>query len=177
IDNPELNIRTVFRPPQPQAEVSIFYIIEGTALDPNFRFESEPQMELQDILSYTIFGQPFYALEPWQQSVSGGSRGGVATDIALDLLLDRVESIATQQLGIDVFQIDNTRSGSNSTTSIKTGWYINRRTFFALLNEISSTTPKTLFILEYMLRDNLELIITQGDDSRQGVDLRWQLDY
>ena len=176
-DNPYLNIRTEFKPPQPQTDVTIFYIIEGPADDPSFRFESEPEMELQDILSYTLFGQPFYALEPWQQSVSSSNRGGVASDIAFEFLLDRVESIATQQLGIDVVQIDNTRSGTNSTTSIKTGWYINRRTFFALLNELTSSTPKTLFILEYLLRDNLELIITQGDDPRQGVDLRWKLDY
>ena len=177
VDNPELNIRTVYKPPQPQTEVSIFYIIEGRAQDPEFRFESEPEMELQDILSYTLFGQPFYALEPWQQSASSSGTGDIASDLAFEFLMDRVESIATQQLGIDVVQIDNTRSGSNSTTSIKTGWYINKRTFFALLNEINSSTPKTLFILEYMLNENLELIITQGDDTRQGVDLRWKVDY
>jgi len=177
VENPELDIRTVFIPPQTQEEISIFYIIEGMAQDPEFRFESEPEMELQDILSYTLFGQPFYALEPWQRSASSSGTGGIASDLAFEFLLDRVESLATQQLGIDVVQIDNTRSGSNSTTSIKTGWYINRRTFFALLNEISSSTPKTLFILEYMLNENLELIITQGDDIRQGVDLRWKTDY
>lgn len=177
VENPDLDIRTVFEPPEPQAEVRIFYIIEGTAQDPEFRFESEPEMELQDILSYTLFGQPFYALEPWQQSAASSGTGGIASDLAFEFLMDRVENLATQQLGIDVVQIENTRSGSNSTTSIKTGWYINSRTFFALLNEINSSTPKTLFILEYMLKENLELIITQGDDTRQGVDLRWKVDY
>jgi autotransporter translocation and assembly factor TamB len=176
VEDPQLNIRTSFTPPQPQADVQIWYIIEGTLQDPEFRFDSEPYLELQDIISYTLFGQPFYALDSWQQVVSG-SGGTTATDVAMELLLDRVESIASQQLGIDVVQIDNSRSGSNSTTSIKTGWYINNRTFFAILNEISSTTPKTLFILEYMLRENLELIITQGDDSREGIDLRWKYDY
>lgn len=176
VEDPQLNIRTSFTPPQPQADVQIWYIIEGTLQDPEFRFDSEPYLELQDIISYTLFGQPFYALDSWQQVVSG-SGGTTATDVAMELLLDRVESIASQQLGIDVVQIDNSRSGSNSTTSIKTGWYINNRTFFAILNEISSTSPKTLFILEYLLRENLELIITQGDDSREGIDLRWKYDY
>lgn len=177
VENPDLDIRTVFEPPQPQTEVRIFYIIEGKAQNSEFRFESEPEMELQDILSYTLFGQPFYALEPWQQSAASSGTGGIASDLAFEFLMERVESLATQQLGIDVVQIDNTRSGSNSTTSIKTGWYINERTFFALLNEIDSSSPKTLFILEYMLTENLELIITQGDDSRQGVDIRWKIDY
>lgn len=176
IDDPELNVRTVYEPPQARTEVKIFYIIEGTAQDPDFRFESEPDMELQDIFSYTVFGKPFYELESWEQAVAGSGGGPSATDVALDVLLDRVELLASQRLGIDVVQIDNSRTGSDSNTSILTGWYLNRRTFFALVNEIS-TTPKTLFLLEYMLRENLELIITQGDDSRQGVDLRWKLDY
>lgn len=176
IDNPELNVRTLFEPPQAQTEVKIFYIIEGTAQDPEFRFESEPEMELQDIISYTVFGKPFYELESWEQAVAGSGGGPSATDMALDVLLDRVEILASQQLGIDVVQIDNSNTSSDSNTSILTGWYLNRRTFFALINEVS-TTPKTLFMLEYMLRENLELIIIQGDDSRQGADLRWKLDY
>jgi autotransporter translocation and assembly factor TamB len=176
VDNPELNVVTVYEPPQ-AADVRILYIIEGTVQDPEFRFESEPQMELQDIISYTLFGKPFYELESWEQVVAGTGSSPTAADFALDVLLDRVEMLASQRLGIDVVQIDNTRSGSNSTTSIKTGWYLNRRTFFAILNEISSTRPRTLFMLEYLLMDNLELIITQGDDSREGVDLRWKFDY
>jgi len=176
VENPELNVRTVYEPPQVRTDVRIFYIIEGTAQDPEFRFDSDPQMELQDIFSYTVFGKPFYELDSWEQAVAGSGGGTSATDVALDVLLDRVELLASQRLGIDVVQIDNSRTSSDSNTSILTGWYLNRKTFFALVNEIS-TTPKTLFILEYLLRENLELIITQGDDSRQGVDLRWKLDY
>jgi len=176
VENPSLNVRTVYEPPQVRTDVKIFYIIEGTAQDPEFRFDSEPQMELQDIFSYTVFGKPFYELDSWEQAVAGSGGGTSATDVALDVLLDRVELLASQRLGIDVVQIDNSRTSSDSNTSILTGWYLNRKTFFALVNEIS-TTPKTLFILEYLLRENLELIITQGDDSRQGVDLRWKLDY
>lgn len=177
VDNPELNVRTLYEPPQRDSEVNIYYIIEGTAQEPEFRFESEPEMELQDIISYTLFGRPFYELESWEQTVAGNGTGTSAADIALDVLLDRVETLASQRLGIDVVQIDNSGSGSNSTTSIKTGWYLNQRTFFAILNEISSSDPQTLFILEYLLRENLELILTQGDDSREGVDLRWHFDY
>jgi autotransporter translocation and assembly factor TamB len=176
VDNPELNVVTVYEPPQ-AIDVRIFYIIEGTVQDPDFRFDSEPQLELQDIVSYTLFGKPFYELESWEQVVAGSGSSPTAADFALDILLDRVEMLASQRLGIDVVQIDNTRSGSDSTTSIKTGWFLNRRTFFAILNEISSTRPRTLFMLEYLLMENLELIITQGDDSREGIDLRWRFDY
>lgn len=176
IDDPQLNITTRYSPPQ-AAGVNIFYIIDGTLQDPDFRFDSEPALELQDIISYTLFGKPFYELESWEQVVAGSGSSPTAADFALEVLLDRVEMLASQRLGIDVVQIDNTRSGSNNTTSIKTGWYLNEKTFFAILNEVGSSRPKTLFMLEYLLRENLELIITQGDDSREGVDLRWRLDY
>ncbi|MDX1642400.1 MAG: translocation/assembly module TamB domain-containing protein, partial [Balneolaceae bacterium] len=175
VNNPELNIRSSYTPPQ-AAEVQIYYVIEGTLEDPEFRFESQPQMELQDIISYTLFGRPFYELESWEQVVAGSSNNPSAADYALQVVLDRVEMLASQRLGIDVVQIDNSRSGSNNTV-IKTGWYLNRSTFFAILNEIDGTSPKTLFMLEIMLQDNLELVITQGDDTRQGIDLQWKRDY
>lgn len=179
LEDPSLAIRTSYIPQTSQKEgtpIVLFYIIEGTAQEPEFRFESDPQMEQQDIIAYTLFGRPFYALDSWQQVLSGGGSGSSPTDLLVDVLLDEVEALATRELGIDVVQIDNTRSGSDAVTSIKTGWYLNRRTFFSVVNEISSN-PKTLFILEYLLKENLDLIITQGDDNRQGIDIRWQYEY
>jgi autotransporter translocation and assembly factor TamB len=175
MDNPELQVRTRYIPPQ-AAGVRIFYIIEGTLEEPEFRFDSQPQLELQDIISYTLFGRPFYELESWEQVVAGSSNSPSAADYALEVVLDRVEMLASQRLGIDVVQIDNSQSGSNNTV-IKTGWYLSPSTFFAILNEIDGTSPKTLFVLEIMLKENLELIITQGDDTRQGIDLQWKRDY
>lgn len=175
-ENPQLNIVTKHEPIQ-AVGVTIFYIIEGTLEDPEFRFDSQPELELQDMVSYTLFGKPFYELESWEQVVAGSGSSPSAADYALEVLLDRVEMIASQRLGIDVVQIDNTRAGSSNTTSIKTGWYLNQRTFFAILNEVGGSRPKTLFLLEYLLTENLELIILQGDDLREGVDLRWKLDY
>lgn len=177
VANPDLFIKTSYVPQTSQKQgdpIILYYIIEGGAEDPDFRFESTPQMEQQDIVCYTLFNKPCYALESWQQVVSGSS-GTSPTDLLVDVLLDEFETLATQQLGIDVVQIDN--SGANRNLSIKTGWYLNRRTFFAIVNEISGATPETLFILEYLLTNNLDLILTQGDDNRQGIDIRWQHDY
>lgn len=176
---PDLNIETSYIPQSSQKEgdpIVLYYIIEGTAEEPEFRFESDPTMEQQDIICYTLFNKPCYALESWQQVVSGQS-GTSPTDLLVDVLLNEIESLATQQLGIDVVQIDNSSSSTGSSTSIKTGWYLNRRTFFAIVNEISGSTPETLFILEYLLTQNLDLILTQGNDNQQGIDIRWQYDY
>ena len=177
VADPALFLRTSYIPQTSQKEgnpILLYYVIEGTVSDPVFRFESDPQMEQQDIIAYTLFGRPFYALDSWQQVMSGG--GSSPANLLVDVLLDEVEALATRELGIDVVKIDNTRSGSDAVTSVTTGWYLNRRTFFSVVNEISAN-PKTLFILEYMLRENLDLILTQGDDNRQGIDLRWEYEY
>ncbi|MEL7832613.1 translocation/assembly module TamB domain-containing protein [Fodinibius sp. Rm-B-1B1-1] len=176
-ENPQVNIRSRYEPPQTQEEIVIWYIIEGTVEDPKFRYESQPPMELENIISYTLFGQPFYALDSWKQVVASSGSNTTAADVALDVLLDRVEALATRQLGIDVVKIDNTRAGGETGTSITTGWYLNPKVFFAIQNVITGSTPETGFLLEYMLRKDLKLILRQGNNIRQGVDLRWNYDY
>jgi hypothetical protein len=175
-DNPEINVRSTYVPPTRQKgeAVTLYYVITGTKNDPEFKFESDPVMEQSDVICFTLFGKPCYSLESWQ-SVFAGEGGPSAKDVITDILLDEVETLATRELGVDVVQIDN--SSANGATSIKTGWYLNEKTFFAIVNEITSSTPKTLFILEYILNENLDLILTQGDDARQGIDIRFQYDY
>lgn len=178
-DNPDLNIKSVYVPSsyKGKQEVMLYYIIKGTAENPVFSFESTPTMEKQDIICYTLFNRPCYALESWQSALTQ-SGGSSPTDLLAGVLIDEVEALATRELGVDVVQIDNTRVGNETGTSIKTGWYLNEKTFFAIVNEITSSDPKTLFILEYALSKTWDLIITEGEDSnRRGVDFRWQYDY
>ncbi|NGP75548.1 AsmA family protein [Balneolaceae bacterium YR4-1] len=175
--NPNLNIRTIFEPVQPEEEVKIWYIIEGNVEDPQFKYESSPPMELEDILCYTLFGQPCFALESWKQALASTGSNAGATGLALELFSDRIETLASQSLGIDVVKIENTTVGGESGTSITTGWYINPKVFFAIQNIISGSSPETSFLLEYMLLENLKLIISQGNDARQGVDIKWNYDY
>lgn len=175
--NPQMSVRSMYVPPQTQEEIRIWYIIEGTVEDPKFKYESQPPMELENILSYTLFGQPFYALDSWQQVVTGSGNNTSATTIALDVLLDRVESLATRKLGIDVVRIDNTNTGGQTGTSVTTGWYINPKVFFAIQNVITGSTPNTGFQLEYLLRENLKLMLRQGNGIREGIDLKWEHDY
>ncbi len=173
---PELNIRTLYRPRQQYEDISIFYTITGTLSDPQFEYESEPEMELQDIISYTLFGRPFHALAGWEQTMSGRSDGSMATNIAVDIMLDRIENLAADRLGIDVIEIENTRRGGGGT-SIKAGKFVSDRLFIAFLQELGGTETARQVILEYMLRRNLDLIITAGDDHRSGVDVLWRYDY
>ncbi|SMO55384.1 translocation/assembly module TamB domain-containing protein [Fodinibius sediminis] len=177
IDNPQINIRTLYEPPQTDQEIRIWYIIEGTVEDPQFKYESSPPMDLAGIISYTLFGQPFYKLDPAEQSVASTSSNTTAADFAVEVLMDKVESLATQHLGIDVVRIENTHVGGETGTSISTGWYINPKVFFAIHNVIAGSTPTTGFYLEYYLKENLRLILSQGNNNRQGIDMQWEYDY
>jgi hypothetical protein len=177
--NPDLNVKSAYVPVsrKGEQEITLYYIIKGTAENPEYVFESDPPMEQQDIYCYTLFNKPCYAFDSWQNALvqNGGSS---PTDLLAGVLLDEVEALATRELGVDVVQIDNTRVGNETGTSIKTGWYLNDRTFFAIVNEITSSDPKTLFILEYALSKTWDLIITEGEDSnRRGIDFRYQYDY
>ncbi len=173
---PQLNIRTLYRPRQQYEEISIFFIITGTLSDPEFEYESEPEMELQDIISYTLFGRPFHALAGWEQTMSGRSDGSMATNLAVDIMLDRIENLAADRLGIDVIEIENSRRGGGGT-SVKAGKFVSDRLFIAFLQELGGTETARQVIVEYMLRRNLDLIITAGDDRSSGVDVLWRYDY
>jgi autotransporter translocation and assembly factor TamB len=178
-ESPDLNIKSAYVPisRKGEQEVTVYYIIKGTFPDQEYIFESEPTMELQDIYCYTLFNRPCAAMQSWQNALVQGG-GSSPTDLLAGVLLDEVEALATRELGIDVVQIDNTRVGNETGTSIKTGWYLNERTFFAIVNEITTSDPKTLFILEYALSKTWDLIITEGEDSnRRGIDFRYQYDY
>src|SRR5699024_629485 len=91
-DNPRINIRTLYEPQQSDQDIKIWYIIEGTVEDPQFKYESSPPMDLAGIISYTLFGQPFYKLNPAEQSVANTSSSNVTADFAMEILMDRVES-------------------------------------------------------------------------------------
>lgn len=175
-ENPELDIRSAYIPQTRQKgeSVVLYYLISGTRYDPEFSFESDPFMEQENVICYVLFNQPCYALDSWQSVFTKGN-DTQAFQALTDVLIDEIETIATRELGVDIVQIDN--SGQNGATAIRTGWYLNERTFFTIVNELTSSTPKTLFILEYLLSENWDLIITQGDDARQGIDVRYQFDY
>jgi autotransporter translocation and assembly factor TamB len=170
--NPTLRIRTayVLRPPH---DITIRYRIGGTVAEPTFGYESEPQMELQDMVSYTLFNRPFNALMSWEQSMT--NQGSLGT-MAVDLLADRVGEFAAGALGLDVVQIDNSRSSGNSGMTIKAGSYVNDKLFIAILQEFGGTSDSQV-IMEYALRQNLNVVLTGSDRRKSGIDIQWTYDY
>lgn len=118
------------------------------------------------------------------ESSPSGSEATVQVSSSLDdpelgyeVLLGRAEELAVRRFGVDVFRVNRYRIGSMSTTAVQTGWTLGPRTYFAVIQEIQGSTPKTFFLLEHALKPNLDLVLIQGNDARQGVDVRWRRDY
>lgn len=174
VDDPNIHLRSVYEPHRAEQDVKIWYIVEGTIRDPAFKFKSTPFMEPKNIISYTLFGQPFYQLDSIEQNLVNSVVGYSTADRTTEVLLNRAEAIATQKLSVDVVRIDNTNAESG--TVITTGWYINPRVFFAIQNVIAAR-PRIGFYLEYYLTEDLKLILSQDDDYGQGVDLQYEYDY
>jgi hypothetical protein len=176
-ENPDLDIVTLYELRVPE-DIEIRYEIGGSLEKPTFNFSSDPEMELENIISYTLFGKPFGALFSWQQTFSGGGGGNaLARDAAIGVLVDRVETLATGRLGIDLLQIDTNRSGESVSTSIKAGKYITDKLFLQVMNELGGSDAVTRVVLEYFVRRNLLLVLTQGNDRRSGVDILWKYEY
>lgn len=98
-------------------------------------------------------------------------------ELTYEVLLGRAEDLAVDRLGLDVVQVSSYTVGLERATAIQTGWYLSPSTYFGIIHEVYETTPRTLFRLEYALKENLELVLTQGNDRRQGIDLLWGNDY
>lgn len=171
-ENPALSIRSRYEL-KPPHEITIWYVIGGTVNKPTFAFQSDPEMDQTDIVSYTLFNRPYQQLMSWEQTMSGSSSIG---NMAVDLLVDRVGELAADRLGLDVIEIDNSRTSGNSGTTIKAGKYLNERLFVAIFQELGTTSDSQV-ILEYALRQHLNLVLTGSDKRKSGIDIQWKYDY
>lgn len=174
INDPKIYFKSLYQPHQEKQDVKIWHLIEGTVENPVFKFSSDPPMEPKNIISYTLFGQPFYRLGSIEQNLVRSVTTRSTADRTAEVFLNRMKTIATQKLSVDVVKIDNTTAESG--TVVTTGWYINPKVFFAIQNIIAGK-PRIGFYLEYYLSENLKLILSQDNDYGQGIDLQYEYNY
>lgn len=172
--NPKIYFKSLYEPRRAKQEVKIWYIIKGFMEEPQFKFEGDPVMKPKNILSYTLFSEPFYQLDSVEQGLVRAVVTHTTAERTTEVLVNRMEKIATQKLSVDVVRIDNTTAESG--TVVTTGWYLNPKVFFAIQNVIAGR-PKVDVYLEYYLTQNLTLILSQDNDYGQGIDLEWEYDY
>lgn len=142
--------------------------LEETPLD------SDPPMDLTDILSYLAFGRP--ARESLQ--LSGAGSETLARDIALGQATGYLEGLAGAELGFDVFEIQQ----SGTETRLTAGKYLTQRLFVSVSQPISFSESTELsdsmvreITAEFELIQHLLFKLTQRESL--SFDLLWEYSY
>jgi hypothetical protein len=160
-------------------EVTIRLIAEGTPDELNVTFDSEPTMELSDIVSYIATGRPaFSALQISDNQ--GDAYLQSAAGLAIGSVTDLIENMAGSGLGLDVIEI--VPSGLQGLT-LTAGKYVSPKLYVSVnlpislaagTESTSSTNEKrTQVSIEYELVQQLLLsLLNKGTILR--VNLRWQ---
>ena len=177
--DPELNIEahhTIRSSRTGSEDVTIILVVRGKLDDlEEAPLDSDPEMELADILSYLAFGRP--AKETLQFSGAGGEN--LAKDIALGQATGYLEGLAGSELGFDVFEIEQ----QDFETRLTAGKYLTQRLFVSVSQPISfngqasELTDDSIreITAEFELIQNLLLKLTQRESLK--FDLLWQYAY
>ncbi|MEZ4697222.1 MAG: translocation/assembly module TamB domain-containing protein [Rhodothermales bacterium] len=179
-DNPRVDIAATYTVRSPQdrnEEVTINLKASGALENLDVTLNSDPQMELTDILSYVLTGRP--AGETLQFS---GSEAGLATDIALSQATGYLEGLAGSELGLDVVRIEN----DGSEIRLTAGKYVRNGVYLAISQPVVLNTSATAsssqdanrpeFTVEVeIIRDLLARLLQQGSGFK--LTLFWKHAY
>lgn len=95
----------------------------------------------------------------------------------IELLADKAESFLFDRMGFQEFGYTSVRRGSARATELRAGWQMNDRTNVWFVQEVRSAYPSNRFVLEFDMNENLDVLLTQGDQRWQGIDIRWKKEY
>ncbi|MFB6285675.1 MAG: translocation/assembly module TamB domain-containing protein [Candidatus Bipolaricaulia bacterium] len=156
-------------------QIRITLSLEGRLGNLSTSLSSEPSMSTRNILSYLATGRP-------ADAVLGGGSGGdnIATQVALSQAANLVESLAANELGLDVVRLQ-VRAGGRSYFTF--GRYLTPRFFVSVEQPVTDPsaqgpTGPSVYIpdvtLEYRLTDYLLLRSLSG---RQALQFNLLLEY
>ena len=179
---PNLNMEASYTVPSRGSEteeVTIRLIAQGTPDNLDVSFDSDPAMELADIISYIATGRPAAA----SLQISGAQSDTylqTAAGLAMGPVTDLIENLAGAGLGLDVIEIEHTGFSGLTLTA---GKYVSPRLYVSVSQPIalSASTDsnnatnknQTQVTIEYELVQQLLLsLLNRGTILR--VNLRWQ---
>ena len=182
--DPILNFEARYEVPSRRGQenaVTVFMDIEGTIETLELTFRSDPTMELTDMVSYVVTGQP--ASEALQLGGLGNqSAESIAVSSGVGLLSNAIESLVQESgLELDVIQIEPLDNARGAT--ITAGKYVTPRIFTAVSQPIgaadadgSTNEQGTVVTLELELLDSL-LLRLLGGESVMEINLLWHYAY
>ena len=161
--------------------VTVLMDIEGSMESLDLTLRSDPVMELTDIVSYVVTGQP--ASEALQLGgLASQSAGDIAVSSGVGLLSGAIESLVQGSgLELDVIQIEPQDDARGAT--ITAGKYVTPRLFTAVSQPIgafdadgTSEDNGTVVTIELELLDSLLLRLLAGESVMQ-INVLWHYAY
>ncbi len=160
-------------------EVTIRLVARGRPDDLRVTFESDPAMELADVVSYIATGRPASGSLHFD-AAAGNSYLGTAAGLAVGPLTSFVEDIALAGLGLDVVEIEN--DGLRGLT-LTVGKYVSPEFYVSVSQPIAlgaspeagsvATERRTQVMMEYeIVRQLLVSLLNRGAVLR--INLRWE---
>lgn len=161
------------------SEVTISLRATGSPENLEVSFESDPQMELADIVSYIATGRPASESLQFGGSASEGYLRSAA-GLAIGPITSLVENLAGAGLGLDVVEIDQDETNGLMLTA---GKYVSPRFFVSVSQPLSlslstgtTVSDATVVTMEYeVVRNVLVSLLTRGTVLR--VNLSWERAY
>ncbi|NNF04888.1 MAG: translocation/assembly module TamB, partial [Rhodothermales bacterium] len=181
-ESPRMDLEAEYDVPSRRAnatEVTIRLLVTGTPQDLEVEFQSDPQMELADIVSYIATGRPASESLQIGQNQSGTYLQSAA-GIAIGQVRDLIQDLAGQNLGLDVIEITQ---NSTQGMTVTAGKYVTPEFYVAVSQPLSvgsgsersgaTSESTTQVAMEYEIVQQLLLsLMNRGTILR--VTLRWE---
>ena len=152
----------------------------GTALEPDIRLSSEPELEQSDIMSLLLFGQTSSDLDPDQRQRMGAEpsaqdqlRRNLA-GLAMVLGTSNIQDSLGASLGLDMVELGAEEDGGNLLT---VGKFLTPRVLLKY-NQSLEKGGAYFMTLDYSLSRFFKLVSTYGQgEEESGVELKWTRRY
>jgi translocation and assembly module TamB len=150
---------------------SIYLSITGTALDPELKLSSDPEMTDSDIMALLLFGRTGDELDSGQTDLLGKRVASIAASMGGA----KLEAKLAQELGVDMIGIRRS-TGDEGGSSLVIAKYLSPRVMLKYEQALEES-GRFLVNLEYLLAKSFKLETLIGHQDQSAVGLGWSKDY
>lgn len=150
---------------------SVYLSITGTALDPELKLSSDPEMTDSDIMALLLFGRTGDELDSGQTDLLGKRVASIAASMGGA----KLEAKLAQELGVDMIGIRRS-TGDEGGSSLVIAKYLSPRVMLKYEQALEES-GRFLVNLEYLLAKSFKLETLIGHQDQSAVGLGWSKDY
>jgi translocation and assembly module TamB len=168
--NPVLDIQAESR----VREYIIRLAVSGAADRATVTFISDPPLSEMDVMSMLALGKTSADLKGKGTEVGMSEAASLATGQFQDIFEQRARSLT----GLDRFQVDPYLSKDTSVPRVTVGKeLVQDKLYFTYSSNVGTTTPDTVFRIEYVLDKHFSLVGEQNELGTIGGDVKFRFEF